>query len=167
MTIQGQEIYFILIFNMVVLSTSMSLSAALLSPLIYPPLLPVLGWLLQLERWLRMRSIWLWWRRQEAISFRLVVESFGVWTPFALSILYFIADRTTTRSGISRKMARRNLVQQLSVCLWTNNARMILRYWALQSDDNDFPSPCNCSLAVCSYSLLVVICFCTRKKTEL
>jgi len=71
----------------------------------------------------------------------LVVESFGVWTLFALSILHSIADRTTTCSGISCKMARRNLLQQLSVCLWTNNARMILRYWALQSDDNDFPFP--------------------------
>jgi len=30
-----------------------------------PPLLPLLGWLLQLERWLRMRSIWQWWRRQK------------------------------------------------------------------------------------------------------
>ena len=34
------------------------------------PPLPVLGWLLQLERWLRMRSILLLWRRQEVISFR-------------------------------------------------------------------------------------------------
>jgi len=36
----------------------------------------------------------------------LVVECFGVWTPFALSILHSIADRTATRSGISRKVAR-------------------------------------------------------------
>jgi len=58
---------FILIFRMVVQPISMSLSAALLSPLIYPPLLHVLGWLLQLERWLRMRSTWLWWRRLEVM----------------------------------------------------------------------------------------------------
>ena len=31
----------------------------------------------------------------------LLVESFGVWTHFALSFLNSIADRTTTRSGIS------------------------------------------------------------------
>ncbi|XP_065901212.1 uncharacterized protein [Dysidea avara] len=31
------------------------------------------------------------------------------------------------------KQARKHLLQQLSVSLWTNNARMILRYWALQS----------------------------------
>jgi len=56
----------------------------------------------------------------------LVVEFFGVWILFALLILYSIADCTTTGSGISRKVARRNLLQQLSVCLWINNARMIL-----------------------------------------
>ena len=42
----------------------------------------------------------------------LVVESFWVWTPFALSVLNSIADRTTTCSGISPKVARRNLLQQ-------------------------------------------------------
>ena len=47
----------------------------------------------------------------------LVVESFGIWTPFALSVLNSIADRTTTHSGISPKVARRNLLQQLFVCL--------------------------------------------------
>ena len=45
-----------------------------------------------------------------------VVESFGVWTSFALSVLNSIADCTTTYSGISLKVARRNLLQQLSVC---------------------------------------------------
>jgi len=29
----------------------------------------------------------------------LVVETFGVWSPFALKFLYIIADRTTARSG--------------------------------------------------------------------
>jgi len=50
---------FIQIFRMVAQLISMSLSTALLSPLIYPPLLHVLGWLLQLQRWLRMQSTWL------------------------------------------------------------------------------------------------------------
>ena len=27
------------------------------------------------------------------------------------------------------------------VYLWTNNARMILRYWALLGEDSDFPTP--------------------------
>ena len=44
----------------------------------------------------------------------LCVECFGVWTPFALSTLNSIADRTTTCSGITRKLARKNLLQQLS-----------------------------------------------------
>ena len=69
----------------------------------------------------------------------LVVESFGVWTHFALSVLNSVADCTTTHSGISPKVSRRNLPQQLSVSLWVNNARMILRYWALQGSDDDFP----------------------------
>ena len=68
----------------------------------------------------------------------LVVEGFGVWTTLALSVLNFISDRTTTRSGLSPKMARRNLLQQLSVCLWVNNARMILRHQAQHGSDDDF-----------------------------
>ena len=70
----------------------------------------------------------------------LVVETFGVWTPFALKPLQNIADRTTPRSDVPLKVARKNLPQQLSVQLWSNNAKMILRYWALQgSDDDDNP----------------------------
>ena len=44
----------ILIINLVILPILMSLSAALLSLLTFLPPLPALGWLLQLERWLRM-----------------------------------------------------------------------------------------------------------------
>ena len=69
----------------------------------------------------------------------LVVETFGVWTPFVLRSLNIIADRTTPRSGVPLKLARKNLLQQLSVALWTYNARMILRYWALQGSDDDNP----------------------------
>jgi len=71
----------------------------------------------------------------------LVVETFGVWSPLALRTLRTIADRTTARSGVSTKLARKHLLQQLSVSLWTNNARMILRYWALQCEDMNFPFP--------------------------
>ena len=67
----------------------------------------------------------------------LVVETFGVWTPFALKTLQNIADRTTSCSSVPRKVARKNLLQQLSVQLWSNNAKMILRYWALQGSDDD------------------------------
>ena len=78
----------------------------------------------------------------------LVVETFGVWTPFALKALCTIADLTTPCSGVPRRVARRNLLQQLSEQLWTNNAKMILQYWALQgwrmmtiplSRNNSFP----------------------------
>jgi len=60
----------------------------------------------------------------------LVVESFGVWTPFALKMQHLIADRTTPQSGVPRKLARKNLLQQLSVQLWMSNSKMILHYWA-------------------------------------
>jgi len=69
----------------------------------------------------------------------LVVETFGVWTPYALRHLHIIADRTTPRSGVPPKLARRNLLQQLSVILWSYNAKMILRHWALQGPDDDNP----------------------------
>jgi len=70
----------------------------------------------------------------------LVVESFGVWTPFALKMLHLIADRTTPQSGVPRKLARKSFLQQLSVQLWMSNSKMILHYWALQgSDDDDNP----------------------------
>ena len=70
----------------------------------------------------------------------LVVETFGVWSPFALRMLQTIADHTTARSGTSTKLARSHFLQQLSVSLWTNNAHVILRYWALQGEDSDFPT---------------------------
>ena len=69
----------------------------------------------------------------------LVVETFGVWTLFTLKTLQNIADHTTPRSGVPWKVARKNLLQQLSVQLWSKNAKMILRYWALQGSDDDNP----------------------------
>jgi len=69
----------------------------------------------------------------------LVVETFGVWSPFTLKSLNVVADHTTARSGCSTRLARKHLLQQLSVSLWTSDARMILRYWALQGGDTDFP----------------------------
>ena len=66
----------------------------------------------------------------------LVCETFGVWTPYALSILNSIADRTTVRNGLSRKLARRQLLQQLSVTLWRYNAMMVLRHFSLTVEDN-------------------------------
>jgi len=45
----------------------------------------------------------------------LVCESFGVCTPSALSTLYLTAERSTVKNGLPRKVARRQLLQQLSV----------------------------------------------------
>ena len=74
----------------------------------------------------------------------LVVDTFGVWSPFALNMLKTIADRTTARSVASTKLSWKSLLQQLSVSLWINNAHMVLRYWALQVEDSDFPTPYGC-----------------------
>ena len=68
----------------------------------------------------------------------LVCETFGVWSPYALSILGSIADRTTVRNGLPRKFARRQLLQQLSVTLWRYYAKMILRKYSLTAED-EFP----------------------------
>ena len=57
----------------------------------------------------------------------LVVETFGVWTPFALKTLQNIADRTTPCSGVPWKVARKNLLQQLPVQLWCNCGATMLR----------------------------------------
>ena len=67
--------------------------------------------------------------------FPLVCESFGVWTPLALSTLSTIADRTTVKSGIPRQFARKQLLQRLSVTLWRYNAKMILRHYGLCLED--------------------------------
>ena len=71
----------------------------------------------------------------------LVVETFGVWSPFALHTFHTIADYTTARSGVPTKAVQKYLLQQLSVSLWTNNSHIILHYWALQCEDTDFPFP--------------------------
>ena len=64
----------------------------------------------------------------------IVVLFWSLDSVFALKTFYVIVDRTTPRSGVPAKLARNNLLQQLSVALWLN---MILRYWALQGIDND------------------------------
>ena len=65
----------------------------------------------------------------------LVCESFGVWSSFALSTLFTIADHTTVKNGLPRKLARRQSLQRLSVTLWKYNAKMVLRHYALCSED--------------------------------
>ena len=60
----------------------------------------------------------------------LVLKCFGVWTPFALNTLCTIADCTTPHSG---NLARKNLLQQLSVALWIQNDFEI---WGIDIDKN-------------------------------
>ena len=56
------------------------------------------------------------------VFFPLVVETLGLWTDSSISPLRRIAARTTLRSGVSQGQAFHNLLQQLSVKLWSYNA---------------------------------------------
>lgn len=58
----------------------------------------------------------------------LVVESLGLWSPFATSMLHSIAERTTLKNGLRSATAFANFIKQLSVVLWTFNAKMVLSY---------------------------------------
>ena len=59
--------------------------------------------------------------------FPLVTETLGVWTPSSLLLLRTFAERTTLRNGLSSpSIVARNLMQQVSVKLWSYNAKMIL-----------------------------------------
>ena len=57
--------------------------------------------------------------------FPLVVETFGVWAPSSLATLRTIASWATTYSGLPTHRALSNLLQQLSVTLWSLNAQML------------------------------------------
>ena len=65
------------------------------------------------------------------VFFPLVVETLGLWTDSSISLLRRIAARTTLRSGVSQGQAFHNLLQQLSVKLWSYNAKMLLRHISL------------------------------------
>ena len=54
----------------------------------------------------------------------LASETLGYWTPSSLKILKTIASKTTTCNTTSLAQAFENLMQQLSVRLWTFNAHM-------------------------------------------
>ena len=56
----------------------------------------------------------------------LAVETLGLWTPFARKMLSQIAARTIVHNGLPLKLADKNIIQQLSVKLWSYNAKMIL-----------------------------------------
>jgi len=68
-----------------------------------------------------------------AVRFRTYpISCQNVWSLDTFCFKTTTTDRTIPRSGIPRKIARKNFLQQLSVQLWAKNAKMILRYWALQ-----------------------------------
>lgn len=64
----------------------------------------------------------------------LIVESMRLWSPFASSMLHAIAERTTLKNGLETATAFANLLQQLSVVLWSYNARMLLNYFEVLPD---------------------------------
>ena len=62
------------------------------------------------------------------LLYPLIVETFGIWIPFAVDTLKNIAAATTTKNGLTSKEAFRSFIQLLLVCLWTYNAKTILHY---------------------------------------
>ena len=63
--------------------------------------------------------------------FPLVVKTLGIWTDSSISLLRRITVRTTLCSDVSQAQAFHNLLQQLSVKLWSYNAKMLLRHISL------------------------------------
>ncbi len=70
-----------------------------------------------------------------AIFTPLVTETLGVWSPFAKATLKNIAARSTVRNGLSPSTAYQNLMQQLSIKLFSYNAKMILNHLQIVQDD--------------------------------
>ena len=61
----------------------------------------------------------------------LAVASLGLWSPHSLGVLRNIALRTTSKSGAPSTLAFCHLLEQLSVCLWRYNSRMLLHHLSL------------------------------------
>ena len=61
-------------------------------------------------------------------SVPLVVESLGLWSPYARSMLRSIASRSTFKNGLSSSTAQKSLLEQLSVKLFSYNDKMILNF---------------------------------------
>ena len=59
--------------------------------------------------------------------FPLVVETLGLWTPFAIQTLRTIATRA---SLYNKKLAFKNLIGQLSVKLWAYNSKLVLDHFS-------------------------------------
>ena len=61
----------------------------------------------------------------------LVVDALGLWTLFARKTLQQNAARTTVQNGLPVEEAFHNLIQQLSVKLWSFNAKKLLYHLSL------------------------------------
>ena len=70
-----------------------------------------------------------------------VMESLGLWTPFEARIISQIASWTIIHNSLTSKQAQKNLFQQLSVKLWSYNAKMILHFMATTSRSSICDSP--------------------------
>ena len=71
-----------------------------------------------------------------ALFYPLAVESFGCWTSASLDTLKTIASKIVSTNSIPFSQAYRNLLQQISVTLWSYNARKIQSRLLLDSDDS-------------------------------
>ena len=75
-----------------------------------------------------------------ALFYPLVVESLGFWSAHSLEMLKIITKRAALHNNITVSQSVCNLHEQLSVCLWKNNARLILDRQSLEGSDTD----CTC-----------------------
>ena len=75
-----------------------------------------------------------------ALFYPLVVESLGFWSAHSLETLKIIAKRAALHNNIAVSQSVCNLHEQLSVCLWKTNARLILDRQSLEGSGTD----CTC-----------------------
>ena len=68
------------------------------------------------------------------------LAAFGSWSDVSLDTLKTIASKTVSVNTIPFSQSLNNLLQQLSVKLWSYNARMILSRLLLDNYDSNFSS---------------------------
>ena len=73
-----------------------------------------------------------------ALFFPLAVELFGTWSDVSLNTLKTIASKTVSVTSIPFIQSSNNLLQQLSVKMWSYNALMILSRLLLDNNDRNF-----------------------------
>ena len=68
-------------------------------------------------QWLWLKWQWLLVQSYNTTYLALIVETLGIWPPFAVKSLKNTAARTTAKNGLPTKKEFCNLIQQLSVCV--------------------------------------------------